>query len=97
MSGVHFLDAKGPDGIRLYAIGDIHGHLDLLTEMHARIAKEIARDKPADWRIIHVGDLVDRGPDSRGVIERNFAGIPEEERYKMVCGNAVEFFRLAQN
>ena len=36
-------------------------------------------------------------PDSRGVIERNFAGIPEEERYKMVCGNAVEFFRLAQN
>jgi len=35
-------------------------------------------------------------PDSMGVIERNFAGVPEEEKHKMVCGNAVEFFRLAQ-
>jgi predicted TIM-barrel fold metal-dependent hydrolase len=34
-------------------------------------------------------------PDSLGVIERNFTGVPEEEKYKMVCGNAVEFFRLA--
>jgi predicted TIM-barrel fold metal-dependent hydrolase len=33
-------------------------------------------------------------PDSMGVIERNFAGVPEEEKHKMVCGNAVEFFRL---
>jgi predicted TIM-barrel fold metal-dependent hydrolase len=35
-------------------------------------------------------------PDSMGVIERNFMGVPEEERYKMVCGNAVEFFHLEQ-
>jgi len=35
-------------------------------------------------------------PDSAGVIERNFAGVPDDEKYKMVCGNAVEFFRLAQ-
>jgi predicted TIM-barrel fold metal-dependent hydrolase len=35
-------------------------------------------------------------PESMNVIERNFAGVPEEEKYKMVCGNAVEFFRLAQ-
>jgi predicted TIM-barrel fold metal-dependent hydrolase len=33
-------------------------------------------------------------PDSLGVIERNFAGIPAEEKYKMVCGNAMEFFNL---
>jgi predicted TIM-barrel fold metal-dependent hydrolase len=33
-------------------------------------------------------------PDSMGVIERNFAGVPEEEKHKMVCGNAVEFFGL---
>lgn len=33
-------------------------------------------------------------PDSMSVIERNFAGVPEEERRKMVCGNAVEFFHL---
>ncbi len=33
-------------------------------------------------------------PDSVGVIERNFAGVPQEEKQKMVCGNAVEFFHL---
>jgi len=34
-------------------------------------------------------------PDSMGVIERNFAGVPEDEKHKMVCGNAIEFFHLA--
>ena len=67
--GVHFLDAAAPEGMRLYAIGDVHGRFDLLKEMHARIRGEIMRDRPADWRIIHVGDYVDRGPQSREVIE----------------------------
>jgi predicted TIM-barrel fold metal-dependent hydrolase len=35
-------------------------------------------------------------PDSMGVIERNFEGVPEDEKYKMVCGNAIEFFHLVQ-
>jgi predicted TIM-barrel fold metal-dependent hydrolase len=35
-------------------------------------------------------------PDSLGVIERNFAGVPENEKYRMVCGNAIEFFKLAE-
>ena len=35
-------------------------------------------------------------PESMVVIERNFAGVPKEEKYKMVCGNAIEFFHLAQ-
>jgi predicted TIM-barrel fold metal-dependent hydrolase len=34
-------------------------------------------------------------PESLKIIERNFAGVPEEETYKMVCGNAIEFFKLA--
>lgn len=33
-------------------------------------------------------------PDSLKILDRNFAGVPEAERYKMVCGNAVKFFRL---
>ena len=47
----------------------MHGRLDLLAEMHAQIAADIMRVRPADWRIVHLGDYVDRGPDSRGVIE----------------------------
>ena len=55
-----------PD-MRAYAIGDIHGHLALLTAAHDRIARDIASHGLAP--VIHVGDLVDRGPDSRGVIQ----------------------------
>lgn len=33
-------------------------------------------------------------PNSRAVIERNFAGVPEDEKYKMVAGNAIKFFQL---
>ncbi len=62
-----YRDARGPDGTLVYAIGDVHGRLDLLAEMHARIAADIMRLQPADWRIIHLGDYVDRGPDSKGV------------------------------
>lgn len=69
MPGVHFRDARAPEGMRLYAIGDVHGRLDLLAVMHRAIAAEIARDGVADWRIVHLGDYVDRGPDSRGVID----------------------------
>jgi predicted TIM-barrel fold metal-dependent hydrolase len=35
-------------------------------------------------------------PESMDVIERNFDGVPDHEKYKMVCGNAIEFFRLEQ-
>jgi predicted TIM-barrel fold metal-dependent hydrolase len=35
-------------------------------------------------------------PHSMSVIERNFAGVPEPEKYKLVCGNALEFFHLEQ-
>lgn len=54
------------DGL-VYAVGDIHGRLDLLDGLLARIVED-AGDRPAD--LIFVGDAVDRGPDSRGVVER---------------------------
>lgn len=87
MSGVHYLDARGPQGMRIYAIGDVHGHLDLLGEMHRRIAADIARTRPADWRIIHLGDLVDRGPDSSGVVEFLIAATARDERNIVLSGN----------
>src|SRR3546814_10847065 len=59
-----------PAGRRVYAVGDIHGRLDLLDDLIARIdADDAARDAGrTDW--VFLGDLVDRGPDSAGVIER---------------------------
>ena len=67
--GVHFLDARGPDGTRLYAIGDVHGCIDQLEAIFGLIDAEIARDGVEDWRIILLGDYCDRGPDVRGVLD----------------------------
>jgi len=86
-SGIHFLDARGPDGMRLYAIGDVHGRLDLLSGMHRAIAEEIERDRPGDWRIIHLGDYVDRGPDSKGVLDLLAARSSADERVVTLAGN----------
>lgn len=85
--GVHFLDACAPEGMRLYAVGDIHGRRDLLLAMHRRIMEEILRDQPADWRIIYLGDYEDRGPDSRGVIDFLSKICAEDERAIALAGN----------
>lgn len=50
-----------------YAIGDIHGEDARLASLHAQIAADAGERAHV---IVHVGDLIDRGPDSRGVIER---------------------------
>jgi len=68
MTGISFSDARGPDGIVIYAIGDVHGRLDLLARMYGDIARDIALHGRG-WRIVQLGDYVDRGPDSAGVID----------------------------
>jgi serine/threonine protein phosphatase 1 len=60
---------KAPDGMRLYAVGDIHGRLDLLDRLIALIASD-AEDGPSNRQIVYLGDYIDRGPASKGVLER---------------------------
>lgn len=84
--GIHFLDAKGPQGTRLYAIGDVHGRLDLLEKMHAAIREDLDRHAGKDWRIIHLGDYVDRGPDCRGVLDFLSEAL-KDERVIALAGN----------
>ncbi len=68
-----------PEGVRIYAIGDIHGCLDLLKRLEDRI-EHSARDCGLNAGVIFLGDYIDRGPDSKGVIEHlsggSFAGLP---------------------
>jgi serine/threonine protein phosphatase 1 len=60
----------GPDGMSLYAIGDIHGRSDCLARAHALIDRDIAARGRRDRAVeIYLGDYVDRGPDSKGVID----------------------------
>jgi serine/threonine protein phosphatase 1 len=70
----------------LYAIGDIHGHLDQLRGLHGLIAEDAARHgSPA--RIVHVGDLVDRGPNSAGVVDYLMTGIAQGQDWIVLKGN----------
>lgn len=58
-----------PEGTRVFAIGDVHGRLDLLELLLSQIDAE-RRSAPREREyIVFLGDLIDRGPDSRGVIE----------------------------
>jgi serine/threonine protein phosphatase 1 len=57
------------EGVTLYVIGDIHGRADCLATVHALIDRDIALRGNGDQTVeIYIGDYVDRGPDSRGVI-----------------------------
>lgn len=63
------MSATLPAGLRIYAIGDIHGRLDLLQRLYAKIRSELDAARP-QWSVeIFLGDYVDRGPQSRGVLE----------------------------
>jgi serine/threonine protein phosphatase 1 len=61
--------ASGPQGSRAYAIGDVHGRLDLMLDLLERIEADNRARPAAKTYLIFLGDLVDRGPDSRGVLE----------------------------
>ena len=59
-----------PKGYRAYAVGDVHGRLDLLDRLLRQIEADVARRPARHNLLIMLGDLIDRGPDSRGVVER---------------------------
>src|SRR4051794_26110354 len=73
--------------MRLYAIGDVHGRLDLLAAMHRRIESELEYKPTSDWRVIHLGDYVDRGPESKGVIDFLIEAQKRDPRHLMLAGN----------
>lgn len=70
-----------PPGQRVYAIGDVHGRLDKVRAIEAAVAEHFQRSGDVEMAtVIFLGDYIDRGPESRGVIEhllpRRFAGLP---------------------
>src|SRR5258708_4322740 len=55
-----------PAGTVVYAIGDIHGRADLLSDLHRQIAAD-AGQRGAERRVVvYLGDYVDRGAESAG-------------------------------
>jgi serine/threonine protein phosphatase 1 len=85
-----------PDGMRVYAIGDIHGRLDLLDSLLASIADDDQmRGDGVTTLYVFLGDLIDRGPDSRGVVQRllDFSRSGRDARFLM--GNHEQVFLRA--
>ena len=81
---------RTPRGHRAYAVGDVHGRLDLLNKLLARIERDAARSPARRTSLIFVGDLIDRGPDSRGVVERLRAYRHDRIRAHFLAGNHEE-------
>ncbi len=84
--------ARVPDGMRIYAIGDIHGRNDLLKALLAKIDADDAGREPAETHLIFLGDLMDRGPDSAGVIETAMALAQTGRKVRFLMGNHEEVF-----
>ncbi len=84
--------ASIPDGERVYAVGDIHGRLDLLEQLIQAIDDDDAARGPAETTLVFLGDLVDRGPDSRGVVERLRRLSLERPSARFIAGNHEQVF-----
>ena len=76
--------------MHIYAIGDIHGQLALLEEAHRRIARDMAVHGPG--QVVHLGDYVDRGPCSQGVVDYLIEGIAAGRDWVLLKGNHDRLF-----
>ncbi len=84
-----------PAGERIYAIGDIHGRLDLLEQMFELVDADDAARGAADTRLIFLGDLIDRGPNSAQVVQRLMEIGAENPGIRFLQGNHEEVFLKA--
>jgi serine/threonine protein phosphatase 1 len=79
-----------PPDLRIYAIGDVHG----CVAAHAAVLEQIAEDHEArpvaEAVVIHLGDLIDRGPDSAAVLARVAQGSPIAGELINLRGNHEE-------
>lgn len=90
------LTASPGEGRRVYAIGDVHGCLDLLAALVERIVADNAARGPLDEvRLVLLGDLIDRGPDSAKVLDYVIGLTERWPDLECLMGNHEEIFLAA--
>ena len=87
--------ASLPPGLRVYAVGDIHGRDDLLELLLAKIDADDTARGPSETTLIFLGDLVDRGPESASVVKRLRILSQQRPRVRILMGNHEEIFLAA--
>jgi serine/threonine protein phosphatase 1 len=80
-----------PPGERVYAVGDIHGRLDLFNALITAIEADDSCRWPAETTIVLLGDLVDRGDDSAGVLAAA-RELSKRRKVRIISGNHEEMF-----
>ncbi|MEO9601032.1 metallophosphoesterase family protein [Parasphingorhabdus sp.] len=84
-----------PENRRVYAIGDVHGCNDLLLQLLDKIIKDDGERDTVESEIIFLGDLVDRGPDSAGVLDTAIQAKAELGNVRFLMGNHEEVYLAA--
>jgi serine/threonine protein phosphatase 1 len=79
-----------PVGQRVYAVGDIHGRLDLMLPLLAHIRADSVSRRPLDTHVVMLGDLVDRGPYSAETVEFMISMRPAFATFHCLMGNHEE-------
>ncbi len=92
MAGDKLPRGRTPPDMRIYAVGDLHGRKDLLDRMLGMIAADARLSKAPRKLVVFLGDYIDRGPDSRAVIDTLVAGPPSgsdwaDFRWVCLAGN----------
>ncbi len=83
---------RGKAGARAYAIGDVHGCKSLLEDLIGKIEADLAARPVGEAWLVLVGDLIDRGPDSAGVIELLRTYRHDRLKPAFLMGNHEEYF-----
>lgn len=76
-----------PAGMRVYAVGDVHGRLDLLEAVLGTVEADNRARGPADTRVVMLGDLIDRGPHSAQILEYLATRPPAFATFHFLAGN----------
>jgi serine/threonine protein phosphatase 1 len=82
--------------VAVCAIGDVHGRADLLAEIHFSIAREIDLISPDAARCVHLGDLIDRGPESLRALKLAMEGIAGVESHTLIGNHEYRLLQLLE-
>jgi serine/threonine protein phosphatase 1 len=85
------LQSLAPAGERIYAVGDIHGRLDLLKTLMDKVEQDAEKHEDNALFLVFLGDYIDRGPFSRQLIDYLLAHLPASDQIVYLRGNHENF------